>query len=352
MKKLLFILFTILFANYAVAGLFQPKPIEVNEKSTSVVEAKKQAFAKAKRQAWLRLVQSMGVDKSKEAGNIEENELDALIESIQIGGEKARSKRYIANITIYFNPEKVRNFLSDNGITFVEERGFPVLIVPVYEESGVSYIYENNNLWEKSLQDNPKKTGLLPIMLAEGGVRNSLKIDNFSLTNEKKLLNEAKNYGVEGVVITRVVMVSEKLGSYSMELYYQSIGGFLQNQMGIITQKGDKLTKEETLKKITNKFYIQLEAMWQKKLRENISTGKNTQIVILSTESIEDLNNLKQSISEIENIKKIDLYGLNGGLAKFELDFLGPRKKLKIAFERLGYIVDNKYDKWLIKRPN
>ena len=191
----------------------------------------------------------------------------------------------------------------------------------------------------------------MPILLAEGGVKNSLKIDNFSLNDEKKLLNEAKNYGVEGVVVTRVVIVHKKNNEYDMELYYQSIGGFLQNQMGIITQSSKGLKKHEVLKKITDKFYIQLEAMWQKKLKQNINSGKNTQVVILSTNSIKDLNNLLKDIKQIENIKTINLVGLNGGLAKINLEFLGLRKKLKIAFERLDYIVDNKYNNWLITRP-
>ena len=120
----------------------------------------------------------VGVTDRNDIINISENDMDSMIENIDVSGEKARAKRYIANITVYFNPNKIRSYFRNNNINFLEEIGFPVLVVPIYEQDGISYIYEQANIWEKALFDNPKKGGLLPVVLAQGGVKNSLNIDS------------------------------------------------------------------------------------------------------------------------------------------------------------------------------
>ena len=71
--------------------------------------------------------------------------------------------------------------------------------------------------------------------------------------------------------------------------------------------------------------------------------------MVLPTKNQQDLERLKLKLSEIENIEKIDLISLNSGLVEFKLTFLGVLKKLKIAFERLGYIVSYKHNKWIIR---
>lgn len=349
MKKFIFVFIIIACFNSSFAGvLFKPKVVLVNETADNVVNAKKMAFSKAKKTAWLDLVGMVGVTDRNDIVNISENDMDSMIENIDVSGEKARAKRYIANITVYFNPNKIRSYFRNNNINFLEEIGFPVLVVPIYEQDGISYIYEQANIWEKALFDNPKKGGLLPVVLAQGGVKNSLNIDSSIIKNHKKLIKTSKLYGVEGVVIAKVSLIPSNFGLH-MKLQYNSVGGFLENKSSEQSFKSKDMDKAKLLKKISNVFYSGLEKMWQEKIKHNKEFSLNTQIVVLATKNQQDLERLKLELSDIENIEKVELISLNGGLAEFKLTFLGILKKLKIAFERLGYIVNNKHNKWIIR---
>ena len=351
MKKFVFVFFTILYFNLSFAGvLFKPKIVSVNETADTVVNAKKKAFLKAKKTAWIDLINIVGVANRNDIINISENDMDSMIENIDVSGEKARSKRYIANITVYFNPKKIRSYFRNNNINFLEEIGFPFLVIPIYEQDGISYIYEQANIWEKALFDNPKQGGLLPIVLAEGGVRNSLNIDSSIIKNHEKIIKTSKLYGVEGVVIAKVSLIPSNSGLH-MKLKYNSIGDFLENKSSEQSFKSKNTDKTKMLKYISSVFYVGLEKMWQNKIKNNKEFSLNTQIVILPTKNQQDLERLKLELSEIENIENIELISLNSGLAEFKLTFLGLLKKLKIAFERLGYIVNNEYNKWIIKLP-
>ncbi|MGB1361244.1 MAG: DUF2066 domain-containing protein [Alphaproteobacteria bacterium] len=349
MKKIIIkILVLLMISPVYSAGLFKPKDIVVHEKADTVVIAKKQAFTKAKKQSWVNLINMLGVSDTSEISKLDEKEIDALIETIEVNGEKARAKIYSAKIKIYFNPKKVRSYLKENNFSFVEERGFPVLVVPVYEVDGITYIYEDNNLWEKALMDNPKKGGLLPVILAEGGVKNSLKIDSSVLINEEQLLHSAKSYGVEGVVIAKVSVIPTAKGS-KIKLSYNSIGGFLNNQNGFVVLKSKD--SNSALKKATASFYTALETMWQKKIKNNVNMGKNKKVVVMSTSNVIDLEDLKEKLFDIDGVEEVRTSGLNAGLVEFEITFMGLAKKLKIAFERLGYLVDNEHNKWVVRRP-
>ena len=121
MKKFIFVFIIIACFNSSFAGvLFKPKVVLVNETADNVVNAKKIAFSKAKKTAWLDLVGMVGVTDRNDIINISENDMDSMIENIDVSGEKARAKRYIANITVYFNPNKIRSYFRNNNINFLE----------------------------------------------------------------------------------------------------------------------------------------------------------------------------------------------------------------------------------------
>ena len=110
--------------------------------------AREKALEKGQIIAWRRLLRRLTLmDAADSIGEVPFLEIRPLIRGYEVLRERTSPVRYVAELTVTFNDEDVRQFLLDNSVAFAETPSLPVLVIPVLTKQGVAILWEDPNPW-------------------------------------------------------------------------------------------------------------------------------------------------------------------------------------------------------------
>ena len=128
--------------------VFKIKNIEVDETSHTAIAAREKALEVGQRKAWKLLVRRLTLpDENSQIVELSIDEIKVLVQGYEVVRERISPVRYLANLTVIFNPNLVRDILLKNGVTFSETPSLPILLIPVFETNGVSRLWKMPNPW-------------------------------------------------------------------------------------------------------------------------------------------------------------------------------------------------------------
>lgn len=113
---------------YAVSGVY------VDETAANAAAAQQAGFAAAYRLGFERLVRRLtqpGEIAARGAPTADAQALERMVLSVDVEEERRSSTRYIGRVTVRFNPELVRSFLSHQSLSVVDARTAPVMVAPL-----------------------------------------------------------------------------------------------------------------------------------------------------------------------------------------------------------------------------
>src|SRR5581483_2235928 len=88
-----------------------------------------------------------------------------------IANERSSAVRYIAQLTVRFDPNAVRRLLRNAGISFAETLSKPLVVVPVLSEGGRTLLWEETNAWRLAWNRVNLDRGLVPLIVPPGETR-------------------------------------------------------------------------------------------------------------------------------------------------------------------------------------
>ena len=184
---IIFFLISIIFSKYLLSGtekkgtIFTINDVFIDITSTSTSKAKEIALLTAQEKGFNNLMKKMLLETEyQKIKDIEAERIQEFVEAIEIQNEKTAPERYIGNLTIIFNENKILNFFNKNNIKFTSVKSKPLLILPIYKFAGVTYLWEKKNIWRNIWIKNANYQGLIPIKSSEGKISFALaglKID-------------------------------------------------------------------------------------------------------------------------------------------------------------------------------
>lgn len=122
-------------ARAQAGGIYSVADVSVDQTAPSALAARNAAFAAAQQQAWARLVERLAQpDEFARLGvpAVTPAILERLAISQDVLEERRSGTRYIARLTVNFNPNLVRQVLAEAGYTSLfEQRAAPILVAPV-----------------------------------------------------------------------------------------------------------------------------------------------------------------------------------------------------------------------------
>lgn len=145
---------------FVVAG------VRVDETAANASAARDQARLVAYRTAFERLVRR--VASADEAARliptlvVDDMTIDRLVTGIDIEEERAAANRYVARMTLNFNPNATRTFLRERGFAVLETRGPPVLVAPQMVGAAPAAV----DAWRAAWEQGGFRQELTPLAIA------------------------------------------------------------------------------------------------------------------------------------------------------------------------------------------
>lgn len=151
------------------ADAFAVRGIEVDVTAQAVAAAKEQAIAEAEKIGFRRLLERLTMPADH--GRLPQADALQYVRDVAIEHERSSAVRYIASLTVRYNPQAVKKLLQGAGVKYAEPRPRPVVIVPVFRPIGTgrALLWDDPNPWRAAWLAQGSG-GLVPLAVPTGDI--------------------------------------------------------------------------------------------------------------------------------------------------------------------------------------
>lgn len=195
----------------AWADAFTVSGVRVDVRAESAAQARGQALRQGQVEAYQRLIAVIASDADRaRLADVPIETVESLVSDFSVADERASATRYIAMLTVHFDPDRVNAFLRGRGAAIVRGADETVILLGVYREAAgaVPQLWEETNPWRPLLNQTAVARGLFPVAVPLGDLE-----DVAQASAERALALDAAaldalmaRYGADAVVVAEVVM--------------------------------------------------------------------------------------------------------------------------------------------------
>ena len=284
-----------------------------------------------------------------------------LVRYVAVDEEKRSSVRYIARLTIHFNPTAVRALIAAKKLTFVEPSALPVLIIPVFQEGPETplVLWEDNNPWRAVWARRVGAGSLVPIELPLGDLADigALTAQQAAMADPQALAAMAKRQGVDDVLVVHAVVAPVAPLSIDVRLVRPSRPGDAEVSR-FTAEPGETLPI--LLDKAAESVVVWLEEAWKHgsavPFNKNGFAGANgkggqlTAMVPLS--SLDDWMAVRRALSRIREVKRVEVQALKRDMAQIIISTDGDATTLASSLLERGYALASAGEVWTLTRAS
>lgn len=212
----------------AWADAFSVSGVRVDVRAATATQAREQALRQGQVEAFRRMISVIVADGDRaRLADPSAEDVETMVSDISLADERASGTRYIANLTVHFDPARVNAYLRGRGVTVVKGSDESVILLGVYRENpdAAPQLWEETNPWRPLLTNTAVGRGLFPVVVPLGDIE-----DVAQASAEKALALDAagldallSRYGADAVVVAEAVMRPGQGASLTLKGYPRAV---------------------------------------------------------------------------------------------------------------------------------
>ena len=312
--------------------VFTVSDVMVDVTDATASQAREKAHLDGQRQAFQKLMQRLATDTNVRAPRLDEATLTGLVRSIDVVNERTSAVRYLATLTVRFNPAAVRDVMGTAGVAFTETKAKPVLVVPVYSVGGSTILFDDRNPWREAWARRPPRDTLVPIVVPLGDLRDigDLGAREAMAGDAAKLEALARRYGAaEAAVAALSLDAITTKPTVALTVTRHSGGGESTLVDSFTGESADQA--EALLAKAVAWVERELERLWKE---ENaVGPGQDERRITLSVPiaSLAEWTEIRRRLSSIGLVQKAEVVQLTRQEGRIAVTYVGETGQLKSA---------------------
>ena len=277
----------------------------------------------------------------KKIKDIELEQIKNLITSFQILEESYRGDVYSANIKIFYNEDKIKNFLGQRNISFSLSENISAVFFPVFYINDEIQNFDENFFYTQWLEikiDNELINFILPLEDLEDISKITKMKNNIEDLNVDSLVNkyDEKNYAF-------ALMNYE---AAKLNIYLKT--NFNKNKTSInISHDVKNINDELILNSILKELKLEITDLWKEQNLINLLMPLSISLKFQHSK-LEDLDKLRSTLYKISIIENYTLEEFNINNSLFKIYYYGNPKKLRSELSKFGYMLINNQGVWHI----
>lgn len=380
-----FLCFQILLISSVFASDFSVNNVTVDVKAENSIEARNTAMIKARRNAYdILLSRLLDVNERTRFNNADDSIISSLVDNFEINREKLSQKRYLANISINFNPQAVQAYLGrtqnmpsyndDSGSYTILNGQAPkavlnetslthsktILLLPWYGQGNDVTLWRESNLWKNAwdsyLSSTPSTQNFITLPIGD-----ITDIQSFNpkkpLSFDKAGLNRLlKRYNADFALIAMADTLSNNMTRVSV---YQSTNMTPRFIDRFVT----KMTESESFNSLYPAIYKTLDTIKKTSFQTapslndtNIAINETPSFAVDNTvstpieaeirlNSLQQWIGIKQSLNLVDGISNMNIKSLSANRAVISFRFSGNDNDLRQALKLRGLNFYNNPDR-------
>ena len=275
----------------------------------------------------------------KKVSDVKLTQIKNLISSFQILEESYRKNMYTADIKIFYNETKIKNFLRKKNISFSQTENISAVFFPVLYINDEIQSF-NENFFYKRWNEVEIKNELINFILPLEDLEDVSKItemkDRIEELNVDVLVNK---YDVKNYAFALMDYRDKKLNIYLKT-------NFINNKTSKnILYEIENINDELILKSVLKDLKLKITDLWKEQNLVNLLMPLSIKLKFQHT-SLEDLDKIRNTFYKISIIDNYTLEEFNINNSFFKIYYYGNPKKLRSELLKFGYQLKNDQGLW------
>jgi hypothetical protein len=326
----------------ALEDIFIVRDVALDESAQTAAAARARALAKGQREAFAQLEARLTRSVHRGlAANVDADTLRFLVDAIQIDGEKTSDVRYLANLTVTFKPEAVKNLFRQSGVPFAELRSRPLTVVPVLATRARYLLWDDPNPWREAWRNHPEGTGLVPMLAPIGDLDDlsGLTVDQAVDGDPDVLMRFAQRYGARGVVVTIANIFETEPGVLRSDIVSVPVGLSEMSTFSISVAGREAESERSIFARAVGEVREIIEDEW--KAASALASGDIAQLrAAVPIANLKNWIDIRARISRVPAVTNIQVIALTATSAEIVINHRGDEVRLTRAFERFDLILE------------
>lgn len=327
-------LLAFVFSGNVVAKPLFEADVNVDVTAENVVEAKKQAMNKARRDALNEVLLSISSNQSvQEVNKLNDNQIQHFIAGVMVLMEKSSNVRYIADLRVTINEDVLKAYMAENNLPMVVGEEQTVLVVPLLEQSDGSLdLWSDANFWRQAFTDRKDiRKGNLILHDIDKNLGNITAIE----ANRIYDMTDAEFADLSGFNNVEEVYVLK----YSLKdgkVYVKSFPNCEVNEVVI-----GEATPQDMIEAVLPFFKDTKKAAKLENLDDNAEFVNQKIEAVYSYSKLSEWLSLKRFLEANSQVKEVRVISMANGKVHFSFIYNGVWEKLQANLALSGYKLRN-----------
>lgn len=329
------------------ADVFTVTGISVDATAETATQARNAAIADGQRRALEVLLKRLALQEDWSLlPTVDTAMAEGMVRSFQVANEKRSATRYLANLSVTFQPSAVRNLFTARSIPFSESRERTAVIVPVLTDASGDRLWDEGNVWTAAWAATDLDNILTPMVVPLGdiGDMTTLSVEQALGGDRPALTNLANRYGADRVMIAHAQTGDTPSALSVRVITYPAGEGAPKSWSG---RETNAPSLQAAALRLAGRFVDATQADWKRE-----STVRFAERAVLSAsvayESIGEWQTIRNRLSQIPLIQKTTIVAISTEGAQVELDYVGTIDTLELNLAQKSLTLNNLEGYWYL----
>jgi hypothetical protein len=338
-------------------ALPEPPPVEpfivhgvaVDVTAANVAEARERALIQGRVAAFRRLAERMLAHDTMQRLTLPAApQVIDMIQEFSIANERSSALRYLAELTVRFDPGAVRTYFRAQGVPFAETASRAMLVLPVVQPdpAAPAQLWAEEDSWRAAWARNLPRDGLIPLILPLGDLADIglLTPEQLAARDENALGRIATRYGAAGVIVA--ALAPDAGGAWTVTLDEWRSNGVTWNGQAMGGPADP--SSVAALATFASQAIVAIEDAW--KSRNMLQFGQGGRLTALvPLTGLQDWLRIKTLLAQVPVIERVDLQAISKTTAQTVITYAGDETQLQFAVGQYGLDLARDGEMWLMR---
>ncbi|HEX6112972.1 MAG TPA: DUF2066 domain-containing protein [Geminicoccaceae bacterium] len=343
----------------AASDVFQVSGIPVDATAADAVAAREQALLEGQiaglRRLLRRLAPAAEHDRLPAVGAAE---IQRYVQNFEIADERVASDRYLAQLTVRYEPDAVRSLLQNEALSYAETPSEPLVVLPVYRVPEGPRLWPEDNPWWQAWAEHLESERLLRLVLPLGDLEDMATVtaEGAAAGDPAALETLARRYGTDDVLV--VIATPRGGATAAAEEAPASAPPVLElavRRGGIEANPPERLegrpgeTLEDLMAEAVTGLQDTLDERWKEAnlLRYDQAASM---LVDIPIEQLADWVEISRGMEGLTEIVGIEVASFARENVRAQIRYLGDQFRLEEALGRIGLGLSREGESWRLLR--
>ena len=265
--------------------------------------------------------------------NLSQSDVIDLVQEFSVANERSSAVRYLADMTIKFNPTAVRALMSRQQVSFAEIPSRPLVVVPVtrLDSTVPATLWGDPDPWLAGWATAAVLDGLVPLRIPLGDIGDisALSVEQAFDKDTEALRRFAAMHGADGVVVAIAEASFESPGGVQVSLSeIRNNGARFETTLGPFG--AEALNPEAGLDAAAAAAVREVEEAWKRRTMLQVGVGGEI-TAIADVTKLDDWLRLKAKLRNVPVVSKVELQAMTRNRVQLGISHAGTPDQLRAA---------------------